>query len=195
MLSLSFTLPLRSPYFIYTGSSRLVSQCCNFILSPAAEDTTNLTQPLYICIIMAFFHPFTLISIWYNVDFDKCICVLIFVCVLGLLFWRAGLQITLPLSVTSTSWLDMRTVISSASFSHSGPLHLEPLQFPWCIRFGTAPTLDNHSWADEQTVFSAKSHCSLMPYAAHRQRQPDFLPLQASRIKHHAVLQQPVRYL
>ncbi len=83
------------------------------------------------------------------------ILISIFVCVLGLLFWRAGLQITLPLSVTSTSWLDMRTVISSASFSCSGPL-----QFPWCIRLGTGPTLDNHSWADEQTVFS------LMPYAA-----------------------------
>ncbi len=111
---------------------------------------TNLMQPLYICIIMAFFLPFTLISsICYML-----ILISIFVCVLGLLFWRAGLQITLPLSVTSTSWLDMRTVISSASFSRSGPL-----QFPWCIRFGTGPTLDNHSWADEQTF-------SLMPYAA-----------------------------
>lgn len=75
-------------------------------------------------------HDFLLLLYMIRVDSDECICVNIYglLCILGSLFWRAGLRITLPLSVTSTSWLDMRTVISSTSFSHSGTLHLEPLQ-------------------------------------------------------------------
>lgn len=164
-VSLSFTLPLRSPYFIYTGSARLVSVCCNFICRlllrtrPASRLLHPHATPLHLH-NHGFLPPFyTHLLYMIRVDSDKCICVNIcgLLCILGLLFWRAGLRITLPLSVTSTSWLDTRTAISSTSFSHSGTLHLEPLQERHRCWTTTAELMS-------RLCLSAKSHCSLMPY-------------------------------
>lgn len=165
MQSLSFTLPLRSPYFIYTGSARLVSVCCNFICRlllrtrPASRLHHPHATPLHLH-NHDFLPPFyTHLLYMIRVDSDKCICVNVcgLLCILGLLFWRAGLRITLPLSVTSTSWLDTRTAISSTSFSHSGTLHLEPLQERHRCWTTTAELMS-------RLCLSAKSHCSLMPY-------------------------------
>ncbi|KAI2657991.1 Mitogen-activated protein kinase kinase kinase kinase 5 [Labeo rohita] len=131
--------PSRVFKLLGSDSARLVSQCCNFIcrLLPRTRPASRLHQPHAA--------PLRLHSHWLSsIPFYTHLLYMVHVDS-GLLFWRAGLQITLPLSVTSTSWLDMRTVISSASFSRSGTLHLEPLRYPRCIRFGMEPTLDNHS--------------------------------------------------
>uniref|UniRef100_A0A671NTE5 non-specific serine/threonine protein kinase n=1 Tax=Sinocyclocheilus anshuiensis TaxID=1608454 RepID=A0A671NTE5_9TELE len=81
MLSLSFTLPMRSPYFIYTGSARLVSQCCNFICRlrlrtrPASRLHQPHTTPLYLHNhgFLPHFHTHLLYMV--HVDFDKCLCI------------------------------------------------------------------------------------------------------------------------